>query len=81
MLGRSPATTLVAILALALGSGANTAAFSMVHALLISPLPYDQPERLVTIAAVDRGSGEERGLSATDLDNLREQTVIAGRRV
>jgi putative ABC transport system permease protein len=49
MLGRAPAFTAVAIATLALGIGANTAIFSVVHALVLRPLPYPNPHELVMV--------------------------------
>ena len=70
---RSPAFTVVAVLTLALGIGVNSAIFSLVHAVLLQPLPYGDPGRLV--AVWNRWDGAPTaGLSNPELMDYAEQS-------
>ena len=74
LLGRSPALTVVVVLILAMGIGANTAVFSVVNAVILRPLPYAEARRLVTLT--ERG---ERYETATVHDRFlrwRDQSTV-----
>jgi putative ABC transport system permease protein len=64
---------LVAVLSLGLGIGANTTIFSLTHALLLRPLPVEQPERLVSVFTANAGGYQSGNTSYPDYLDLRER--------
>jgi putative ABC transport system permease protein len=74
LLRRSPGFTLVAVLALALGIAANTALFSVVHATLLAPLPFTDPDRLVMVWSTQ--GGDRRSTSVPDFREWKGQAEV-----
>jgi putative ABC transport system permease protein len=69
----APATTATALLSLVLGIGANTAIFAVVNGVLLTPLPYPQPERLVVVSGSKAGF-PRLTLSPPDFDDFHRQS-------
>src|SRR5499425_1374662 len=77
MLGKKPTFTIVAVLTLALGVGANTAIFSIVNAVLLRSLPYHDPDRLVRIFFNEPGVGlRDVRFSKPELDDLQTRSGV-----
>ena len=69
---KNPGLSAVAVLVLALGIGANTVVFSLVHGLILEPLGFDRPDRLVRLFGTEAGQGRDR-------QRVSEATVAAAR--
>jgi hypothetical protein len=82
VLRKAPAVTLVAVVSLALGIGANSAIFSLINALILRSLPVRDPQQLVTVSTVvgdvsDRSG--KKGLSLPMLEEIeKRQQVFSG---
>ena len=74
LLAKHPGVTLIAIVTLALGIGANTAIFSVVNAFLLRPLPYGDPDRLVMVDSQQRG--QSIGVSFVDFQDWQRQNNV-----
>jgi len=76
MLTKNPGVSAIAVLTLALGIGANTAIFSVVSAVLLNPLPYKDPDRLVSIWENVPQHGRWRAAPANFFDWKKQNTVF-----
>jgi predicted permease len=74
MLAKTPAVTIVAVITLALGIGANAAIFSAVNGLLLRPLPVQNADRLMVIAGELKGTDHVSSFSYLDYRDFRDQT-------
>src|SRR5438128_834528 len=75
-LRKNPGFTALAIVVLALGIGANTAIFSVVDAVVLRPLAYREPDRIMTVWTLWAKSGNKGQVSAPDFHDWHDQNDV-----
>jgi hypothetical protein len=78
LLAARPGWTAAAILCLAIATGANTAAFTVVNGLLLRPLPFEQPEQLVMVALRERSQSGPRPFALREYRALSTESARVG---
>jgi len=81
MLGRNPGFSLVSVIALALGIGANVAIFSVVNGVLLRPLPFNEPDRLMMIRETKLPQFPEFSVSPGNFLDWKKQNTVFERLV
>ncbi len=79
LLARTPGFTMVAVITLALGIGVNSAIFSVIDAVLLRPLPYPRPERLVSFYEHQGNDPDDRGgIAPANMADYNQNHVFTG---
>src|SRR6184192_4567896 len=74
---KAPGFTIAAVIVLALGIGANTAVFSLVHTMFFAPPPYAKPHEVVQVFSQDKKNPKTfRGFSYSTYRDIREQNSV-----
>ncbi len=74
-LRKNPAFAFITVLIMAIGIGANTAVFSVVNGVLLKPLAYRDPDRIVTLTSTWKGGGKVRNVARPDFEDWRQQST------
>src|SRR5215472_5074165 len=81
LLAKTPAFTVISALSLALGIGANTTIFTLINAVLLNPLPVEDPSQLVSMYVTDERNRDAAGfgflqLSPANFKDLRDKNEV-----
>src|SRR5262245_11084597 len=73
---KQPSVTILAIVTIAIGVAANAAIFSVVEGVLLRPLPYQDPDRLIFIRSDFRGEAGLPGIASAEIEDIRNQSKL-----